>query len=288
MKNIVKILSVAAIALAFASCNKEAPSKAQVEKGFKPFAGGLPELTMDAKSVVVDALNGIATINVTVSGLDTKLDSLSVGVLSCLDETFASTSFVGVENPEDGTFAMKAKVSANKTYYLKAVAACLAGATYSNTVKIKVPDIQFWQKLPGQYAAAAFKSDAYGDTYDSNVITIIADEADPEHKCYITDLEPYWYTKYKAADNPGFLFCEATIDNNKKTVTIAQGASYNFSGRTIVGLNSDHMSTATGYSDVVFKAQGDEVLVRENAFVTVLKDGSSEDIYEGNVKYTKK
>ena len=131
MKNIVKILSVAAIALAFASCNKEAPGKAQVEKGFKPFAGGLPELTMDAKSVVVDALNGIATINVTVSGLDTKLDSLSVGVLSCLDETFASTSFVGVENPEDGTFAMKAKVSANKTYYLKAVAACLAGATYS-------------------------------------------------------------------------------------------------------------------------------------------------------------
>lgn len=290
MKNIFKVLSIAAIALVMASCNKDVPSKADVEKGFTPFKGGLPTLSI-SPNIVCDAVKGIAEATVTISGLDPNLDSLSVGILSCTDDKFATTKFTPVKNPKDGTVVMKAQVSANKTYYLKAVAATLAGSSYSDVVVVDVPDIPFWAKLPGDYAASAFVSDAYGDKYENNVISIYSDTSDPEHTCWIYGLDPYYQANQADFKYPEFFTVAATIDNDARTVTVAvksQFKHYKGGLYSIAGFDTDHLKTATTYAPLVFKAESDDVLFREKAFATLQTSGDIDDAYEGGVRYTRK
>ena len=287
MKNIIKSIALIAAASLMLACNKEAPSKAEVESGFAPVKVPLPTITL-ADNIVCDALNGTAVVSVTINNLDPTLDSLSVGVISSTDSTFATSKFTPIANPADGTVNAIAAVAANNTYFIKAVVACTAGSAFSETKKVDVPDIPFWSKIPGVYTGHIVSA-AYGDEYD-NVITIIQNPDDKENSCFIQHLEPYYYTKYAKYGYPGNLYVEAAIDNDKKTISVAVGATYHLGTVAIAGLNATTMAAATGYAPLVFSAVDDDTLLMENAFYT-LSEGDSglapEDGYNGGVKYTR-
>ena len=287
MKNIIKSIALIAAASLMLACNKEAPSKAEVESGFTPVKVTLPTITL-ADNIVCDALNGTAVVSVTINNLDPTLDSLSVGVISSTDSTFATSKFTPIANPADGTVNAIATVAANRTYFIKAVVACTAGSAFSETKKVDVPDIPFWSKIPGVYTGHIVSA-MYKDEYD-NVITIIQNPDDKENSCFIQHLEPYYYSKHAKDGYPDNYYVEAAIDNDKKTISVAVGADYHHGTVLIAGLNNASMKAATGYAPLVFSAVDDDTLLMENAFYT-LSEGDSglapEDGYNGGVKYTR-
>lgn len=286
MKNTVKLFAlIAAASVALLSCNKEAPSKAEVESGFTPVTQSLPTVTISNSGVVCDALSGIANVNITVTGLDTTLDSLEVGVLSSASEDFLTTKFAKVDNPADGTLTVPAIVTANKTYYLKAVVSSTIGSVFSDVISIDVPDIPFWAKIAGKWACS-IESEAYGDEYD-NVMTLMNNPDDPQNEVYVIHLEPYYNGRYGANYGyPDYFWCVATIDNDKNSFSIPVGATYHYVARSIVGLDSDSMNTATKYAPLVFSLVDDDTLLQVNAFQTFDGD-EAEDSYIGNVVYTR-
>lgn len=215
MKNIFKYLPLVAAAIVMASCAKEAPSKSSVESGFKKFDVTLPTVTIDSKATC-DALNGKATVKVTYTGITSNLDSLSVGVLSDTDPTFRTAYFTKVDNPADGTVTVDATVTPNKTFYIRGVVACTAGTSYSDVIEVKVPDIEFWQKVPGVYVGNV--QSAADNTKYTNKITIVASSENPETKCYVFGMEAYWESKGYGTDTSKALnCCDATIDSEAKT-----------------------------------------------------------------------
>ncbi len=279
MKNIVKFASVIALGLALASCSKEAPGKSEVEAGFETFKGSLPTLTL-AANPTVDAVAGTAEVELTISGLDTTLDSLSVGVLSSTDPTFATSTITLVENPTDGKVKVLATVAPNKTYYLKATASCLQENSYSETLEVKVPDVPFCYKVPGTYAGTT-ESLAYGDAYDKHVITILKHETDVQ-KCYVCDLDPYWYGQGALTAKYNWFWVEANIDNEQQTITIPNGSDFHCTGfkegfeYAVLGVDE---SGASGV-DLVFKFDpATSVLTMLNSFYTYKIDvsGAEED-----------
>jgi len=292
MKNIFKSISlIAAVSLVFAACNKEAPSKAEVEKDFTAISGTLPSLSLD-ENVTIDFDNLLAAAVVTISGLDTSLDSLSVGVLVSAKDDFSTTSFAEIENPTDGDFTVSTAVSPNKTLYMMAVAASTIGTVYSNVVEVVVPDVPFYKKIAGIYSGKMVSA-AYGDEYD-NFITIISDPDDPENSCFIQHLEPYYYKKYAQYGYPNFFFVQATIDNDAKTISVAVGADYHFpsdAGLIIAGFNSSDYSTATANAPITFNYVDDETLLQVEGFTPMSPgdDGkyAAEDAYNGNVTWKK-
>lgn len=287
MKNIFKYLPLIAV-IALASCAKEAPSKSSVESGFDKFTGTLPTVAI-SRNVDCNAIEGYATVLVTYSGITTSLDSLSVGVLSDTDPTFRTASFTKYESAADGTVSLKAKVSPNKTFYIRGVVACTAGTSYSDVIEVKVPDIPFYLKVPGQYAATV-TSAANGAEYN-NTLTVVANSSDPENKCYIFGIEPYWFGEGYGSDVTKALnVCEATIDSETKTLTIENQSSIHLGSRVIMGVDAPDLASAQYYSDIVFKMTDDDNgLYRANAFVTVVVsesgEGENEDAYLGNVTY---
>lgn len=295
MKNIFKYLPLVAV-LALASCAKDAPSKSSVESGFDKFTGTLPTVTISSKTEC-DAIAGYATVQVTYTGITSSLDSLSVGVLSDSDPTFRNASFTKVENPSDGTVTLKAKVSPNKTFYIRGVAACTGGTSYSDVIEVKVPDVPFYAKIAGAYAGTM--QSAADDSEYNNTITIVVDESDPENTCYVYGVEPYYTANgYGTNVTKALNFCAATIDNDANTITIANGESIHLNSSTsrryLYGFNgTDPASADYGY-DVVFRlAEDGSSLVLTNAIGTVNVDTESgkasfEDYYFGGVTYTKK
>ncbi len=285
MKKIIKFVSVIALGLGLAACSKVAPSKSEVEATFDAFTGTLPQLTL-AANPKVDAVAGKAEVELTISGLDTSLDSLSVGVMSTLDPTFATAGFSKVESPANGTVKVSVSVSANSTYYIKAAAACTAGTAYSEVLEVKVPDVPFYLKVPGTYLGT-ISSLAFGDTYSNHAINIYADETDPEHICYIANIEPYYainngytYEKY------GINIVQATIDSEAQTITVANGTSMNFKGEgydyLVLGINAD----ATAYTDIVYTFDGKNLVLTNSYYCYENVNGKAEDWY-GNATYVK-
>ena len=290
MKNIFKYLPLVAV-IALASCAKEAPSKSSVESGFDKFTGTLPTVAISG-NVDCNAIEGYATVLVTYSGITTSLDSLSVGVLSDTDPTFRTASFTKYESAADGTVSLKAKVSPNKTFYIRGVVACTAGTSYSDVIEVKVPDIPFYLKVPGQYAATV-TSAANGAEYN-NTLTVVANSSDPENKCYIFGIEPYWFGEGYGSDVTRALnVCEATIDAETKTLTIENQSSIHLGTRVINGVDATDLASAKYYADVVFKMTDDDNgLYRANAFITVVVsesgEGENENAYLGDVTYVRK
>lgn len=295
MKKIFKYLPLVAV-IALASCAKEAPSKSSVESGFTEFTVTLPTVAISSKAEC-DAIAGYATVQVTFSGITAGLDSLSVGVLSDSDPTFRTASFTKVESPADGIVTLKAKVTPNSTYYIRGVAACTAGTSYSDVIEVKVPDVPFYVKVIGAYAGE-IKSAADGSEYN-NTITVVADNEDPEHKCYIYGIEPY-YTKngYGTDVNKALNVCAATIDNEASTLTIGNGESIHLNSSTarryIYGFDGPDPTSAKYGVDVVLKLGKDGTsLTMANAIGTVMVstesgEASFEDYYYGGVTYAKK
>lgn len=286
MKRYFNILSVIATAsLLFASCSQLAPSKADVEAGFSPLTP-LPTLTI-AGAPVCDALNGTVTVPVTVDGLSANAGVLEVGILSSTDPSFKSSKFKAVENPTSGTVNMVGAVTANTTYYLKAVAASPTGGTaYSDVITVDVPDIPLYAKAPGTYTAS-FASEAYGDPYN-NTIYIVADEEEPTEYVWIGGIEPYYADGGYTGEDFDFNYVLASVDEENGCLVVAVGADAHLGGRMIAGLNSDSMETASNYAPVTFKMTKSGDLYRYEAFQTLKPDASPEDSYEGNVTYKRK
>ncbi len=295
MKKIFKYLPLVA-AIALASCAKEAPSKSSVESGFTKFTGTLPTVSI-ASNAECHPLDGYATVKVTYTGITTSLDSLSVGVLSDTDPTFRTANYTKIENPADGVVSVNAKVTPNKTFYIRGVVACTAGTSYSDVIEVKVPDVPFYAKIAGIYATKV-TSAAYGDEY-TNTITVVLDESDPQNKCRIFGLEPYWEKQGYGTDVTKPLnYCNATIDNDAKTLTIQVGTNLHLTtaseARYLYGFDDpDPKKASDEYIDVVFKWGSDDAsLYLPNGYGTVMvstSDGkaSFEDYYYGNISYKK-
>lgn len=247
MKNILKYLPFVA-ALALVSCVKDAPSKSEVEAGFDKFTGTMPTVTIASTASKIDAAAGIATVDVTFAGLSDQLDSLSVGILSDTDPTFADASFVKYENPTNGTVSLKAKVRANSHYYLRGVVAFNKGTSYSDVIEIDVPDIPFCDKAAGTYSGAA--PGYWGDEYTAT-IQIVADP-DDNSKVMVYNLDTYLANKgYTAAK--GYNIYSGTIDEKNLQVVVENGSSPGLSGFALLGFNTPDPDTADSYVDIVLQ-----------------------------------
>lgn len=286
MKRYFNILSVIATAsLLLASCSQLAPSKADVEAGFSPLTP-LPTLTI-AGAPVCDALNGTVTVPVTVDGLSANAGVLEVGILSSTDPSFKSSKFKAVENPTSGTVNMVGAVTANTTYYIKAVASSPTGGTaYSDVITVDVPDIPLYAKAPGTYTGPVV-SDAYGDDYTSTIY-IVSDDEEPTKYVWIGGIEPYYAANGLTGKTFESNYVKASVDEENGCLVVALGADMHYGGRMIAGLDSDHMETATNYAPLTFAMTKTGDLYRANAFMTLKSNGDAEDCYAGGVTYKRK
>ncbi len=280
MKRFIKFVSVLALGLALASCSKEAPGKSEVEAGFDAASNALPQLTLGANPAI-NAAAGYAEVDLTIAGVSTA-EGLEVGVLSSSDASFTTSNFVAVESPANGTVKVKAKVAPNSTYYVMASATYADGTSvFSDPITIQVPDVPFWAKVEGQYAAT-ISSVAYGDSYN-HVITVMLNPDDPQNKCYIGDIEPYWYGQ-GATFAGGYNYVEATIDNENNALIVALGANIHVTTadgpRFFYGIND----AGTAYAPYTFKlaSDGSSLVGGVSGWQVILGDGA-EDQYTGGV-----
>ena len=281
MNNNIKYLFLATT-LFFASCAKLAPSKDEVEAGFDAPVK-LPTLSISDK-VECDAMNGVATTTVTISGLPANTYGLTIGMLSSLTEDFASCKFVPMENISEGTVQMKASIMANRTYYLKAVAASpKGGSSYSEVVSVSVPDIPFWAKIAGTYAGTVV-SEAYGDEYD-NVLVVSLSEEDPEHYCYISGIEPYYYSNGCSLEENGLNWVMAEIDEESNCLIVEVGADLHLNGVSLYGWDAAYLDDVTAFAPITFALTDDGDLFQAGGFYSVDDEGAAEDAYAGNVTY---
>lgn len=188
MKNIAKYtLLAASVAMLFA-CQKSAPEKADVERGFTP-AAAAPEVTIDLENYTFDNVAGTAVVSLTVSGITEGLDSLEVGFVVSTDSTMTNTNFFPVESTADGSYTQTVKITTGKVNYVQAVAAVLGNSSYSEILQFKVPDIEWYKKLPKTYYAHL--TAYWDDEYDS-LITV---SYDPDtHQVTFSNFDPYLYS----------------------------------------------------------------------------------------------
>ncbi len=217
MKKILKYLPFVA-ALVLASCTKDAPSKSKVEADFEKFTGTVPTVTISSTVEAVDPMAGTATVSLTLAGISDQLDSLSVGVLSDSNPTFANASYVKYENPADGTISLKAKVSANKHFYLRGVVAYSKGTSFSDVIEVDVPDIPFIDKVAGTYSGAA--KGYWGDDY-TITMQVVPDPED-KTKVLVYDLDAYFYTNGFTAAK-GYNIYSGTIDEDNLRIIVDGG-----------------------------------------------------------------
>ncbi len=285
MKKIIKFVSIVALGLGLAACSKMASSKSEVEATFDAFTGTLPQLTL-ATNPTVDAMAGTAVVKLTVAGLDTNLDSLSVGILSSTDPTFATANFVKIDNPTDGTSEVTLKVIPNSTCYIKAAAACIQESAYSETLEVKIPDIPFWAKIGGKSYAADIVSIAYGDEY-THKISIILDETDPENKCIIADIEPYYAGKrvVYSPEQP-LNYVNATIDNQNNAIIVDLGADMHLTdsetSRVFYGVNDEGSDFISQYA-FTLSPDGSSLISVGGYYTVTVANNSVEDAYSGGV-----
>lgn len=294
MKNILQYSSLLLCCLALASCVKDAPSKSEVGPSFKKYDGALPTVSINATPKEINAIAGYAAVEVTFTGLYDDLSALSVGVLSGTDPTFKNAFFTPAGKDAsgkfvDGTFIINARVLPGRTCYIRGVAASNEGTSFSEVMTVAVPDIPFYLKALGTYTSTLYSNAGKEDI--ECTITIVRDEKDPENSCFVADIEPYWagegYT-YKAS-NGALNYCQATIDNDANTITIADGADIHLAGRTIRGFDSAKYVDAEYHAPVVFRlAENGSDLALDNGFMTMKSDGQGEDAYDASVTFTKK
>lgn len=291
MKYTSKILSIFAVAALAVACGKEAPNKATVEADFIPASRDLPEATI-VGAPVVDASAGTAVFTVNVNGTYLQ-DEFSVGIILSETESFSSSTFSPLEmGYAGGERQAVATVTPNTTYWAKLGVAAKNGvaSSYSEAVKVVVPDVAFWQKVAGSYKGHIV-SQAFGDQYD-NVITVIPDANDPQNKCIITDIEPYYASKGRTYAATGSNFVEAIIDNDNNTLIVANGTSMNYEPRIVVAIEGpDAIDEQSHFlpqaKSLNFKLSADgKAFECANAFLTVIGD-EVEDAYSGGVKYVK-
>ena len=242
MKNIFKFAAIALLASAAISC-QGALEKDEVEAGFAK-EQALPVVTISPE-VECDAVLGIAKVTFTVSRA-AGVDGLEVGVISDTDPSFYNSAFTKLENPSEGTFTINAKVIPNTTAYIKAVAGCNSGSTYSETITVEVPDVPFYLKVPGNYRCGTFTS--YFDDEVSMNFNIVADEEDPL-KVTVENLEPYFAANGYTADK-GVNVYEGEIDEENMEVIVYRGQLVGYKDVYIDGFDNADPDVAEYMDDI--------------------------------------
>lgn len=210
--NSIFLTSAALIAgLALSSCTKSL-EKSEVESGFKTFAE--PQIEIVEYKINADA-SITATINV--SGVDESAIGNEVSILISNSEDFKVTRS-GRETLKNGTITVTGNGFPKSKNYVQVGAAYPTGVVYGDVTTFDVPDVAFYLKLPGTYTAKGVPDYWGEDTYNITAV-IEADPSDPEHKCFVNNLEPYLATNGLVA--PKYQHYAGTIDKTAKTVTIA-------------------------------------------------------------------
>lgn len=283
MKIHIKYLSVALAALAFISCDKLAPSKAEVESNFTA-PKELPSLTIGG--AVADAVHKVVNVSVTVSGMPADASDIELGVLTSLDPAFASSRFVAAKEVADGTFIMQGAVTPDASFYVKAVATSLkSGAVYSDVIKVDVPKVPFWAQLPGSYVGHVESEFNDSQKYD-NTLIVVGDEKDPEHYVWVANIEPYWASDGEhSGETLEFNYVRASIDEKNRCLVIAVGADIHLGGRIVRGVDAVSIYDAEYYEPIVFEVLKDGSLYRKNAYTTYA-GGDLENSWLGDVTYS--
>ncbi len=145
-----------ALGLAAVSCAKTL-EKAEVEAGFAP-KGEIPTVTTPVVQDIV-AVDKKVVVSVTFSGYTAETDSLELGFLVTTDPTFMESKAVFVDPakiPAGGTVTVDIPVTIATKNYIKATAASVSGANFSETVEVDVPEIPWYQAMATSYKGDAF------------------------------------------------------------------------------------------------------------------------------------
>lgn len=218
MKKSILYLSISL--LLSVSCNK-ALEKSEVEKGFTP-KGAVPTASISA-DIEVDEYEQSAVVNVTFSGVTEDMKGLELGVISSTDPGFVESNTTLIDSPADGTYQVEVKVSAGKTNYIKAVAANLDGASYSDRLTINVPDIPWQYKIASEYVGnfAPDKPNSSKSTFENHVIKV--EVADDFSTVTLYDIDPYVKENYEGYESGKVNFVTGNLDLEARTITLTAG-----------------------------------------------------------------
>lgn len=203
------------------SCSK-ALEKSEVEKDFTP-KGEVPTATISS-TIDVDEYEQTAVVNVTFSGVTSDMKGLELGVISSTDPGFVESKVTLIDTPADGTYQVKVSVTAGKTNYIKAMAANLDGASYSDRLTINVPDIPWQYKIASEYVGdfAPDAANSSATTYEKHVIK--TEVAEDFSTVTFYDIDPYVKEKYKGYESGKVNLATGTLDLEARTVTFTVGS----------------------------------------------------------------
>lgn len=218
MKKSILYLSISL--LLTVSCSK-ALEKSEVEKDFTP-KGAVPTAAISSE-IEVDEYEQTAVVNVMFSGVTADMKGLELGVISSTDPGFVESNVTLIETPADGTYKVKVGVTAGKTNYIKAMAANLDGASYSDRLTINVPDIPWQYKIASEYVGD-FAPDAPNSsaaTYENHVIKV--EVAEDFSTVTFYDIDPYVKENYEGYQSGKVNYVTGKLDLEAKTVSLTVG-----------------------------------------------------------------
>lgn len=275
MKNIFKYFATAVAVVLAASC-QGALDKPEVEAGFAA-KGSVPSVSLDLENYKIFEADGYAEVTVTYTGVSTELDSLELGVLVSLTDNFLTSSFVPVEQTEDGTYVVQVPVRVAKKNYIKATAATISGSAYSQILELDVPDVVWYKKMSKTYTGDAYSYwDEGSCSYPGHTISVAAVEnADGTATVTFTDFDPF------AVANGFASVVTADFDVNTRVANITLDENGTFdAGLSVLGpfacVPFDNPSdlNSVDYMTVAFSEDYSQMTVQ--TFGTV----SGEDWYE--------
>ena len=273
MKNSIKIMAGAAIVLAAASCGRLESFDHQTFATFNEVEYSVDETVGQVKvgvslynptksetKITVKAVDGKA-----VNGTDYEIVSPASGVLAFAPGEGEQEVIVGIKNNE-GVF------TGTLDFALELVSAT-TGVTVGNlsTASFIIKDLDHpLAAFIGSWTADVHSYDwgaAYGGiSYYTLNVTILADEEDETYtKLIVQNLEPYFATNGLTAAN-GYNIFEGVVNDAKNKLTIPMGQPIGYKDVLLVGINTEDLSTATGYDDIIINLNSDGTLTIPNGY----------------------
>ncbi len=169
-----KYLAIAASALLLAVSCQETLEKSEVEAGFAS-KGAVPTATISLSDYKIVETEARAEVKGTFAGIAGQ-DSLEIGFIVSLDPTFTSSTSYMLDAASDGTYSQNVKVSVGKKNYVKAVAATVDGASFSETLVLDVPTVPWYNLVVPQYTTELWSYFDEGEcSYPTHVLDFVYD-----------------------------------------------------------------------------------------------------------------
>lgn len=214
----IKYLAIAASALLLAVSCQKTLEKAEVEKGFAP-KGAVPTSTINTSDFKIVEAQSYAEVTASFSGITSDMDSLEIGFLVSTDPDFTSSTSYLIENPADGTFTQQVKVKIGTINYVKAFAGNTDGASFSETLALDVPTVEWYKVLAGKYTADVYSYwDEGACSYEDHVLEIAFDL--DAKKMTINNIDPWAYPQGVPTSLTG------DVDLEARTVTFVSETGY--------------------------------------------------------------